>query len=130
MVPGRVATSCSQFVYIFINRVRKTSVSCGTKFCVFCVLSFHCVRVSFHLRFHRSWVIILVSSGGRRRVGYVRCRRCRRRRLTAWNTWPRCTARPSAIQPLMAVPTDAARSTRRASEPSCPGSLRGPSAPR
>ena len=35
MAPGRVATSCSQFVYIFINRVRKTSVSCGTKFCVF-----------------------------------------------------------------------------------------------
>ena len=31
----------------------------------------------------------------------------------AWNTWPRCTARPSAIQPRMAAPTDAARSTRR-----------------
>ena len=71
MAPGRVATSCSQFVYIFINRVRKTPVSCGTKFCVFCVLSFHCVRVSFHLGFHRSWVIILVSGGGRRRAGYV-----------------------------------------------------------
>ena len=60
----------------------------------------------------------------------VRCRRCRRRRLMAWNTWPRCTARPSAIQPRMAAPTDAARSTRRASEPSCPGTSRGPSAPR
>lgn len=59
----------------------------------------------------------------------VRCRRCRRRRLMVWNTWPRCTARPSAIQPRMAAPTDAARSTSRASEPSCPASSRGPSAP-
>jgi hypothetical protein len=59
----------------------------------------------------------------------VRCRRCRRRRLMAWNTWPRCTARPSAIQPRMAAPTDAARSTRRAREPSSPGSSRSPSAP-
>jgi len=74
MAPSRVATSCSQFVYIFISRVRKTSVSCGTKFCVFCVLSFHCVRVSFHLGFHRSWVIILVSGGERRRAGYVKRR--------------------------------------------------------
>jgi len=60
----------------------------------------------------------------------VRCRRCRRRRLMEWNTWPRCTARPSVIQPRMAAPTDAARSTRRTSEPSCPGSSRGPSAQR
>ena len=58
----------------------------------------------------------------------VRCWRWRRRRLTAWKTCPRCTARPSAIHPRMAAHTDAARSTRRASEPSCPGSSRGPSA--
>jgi hypothetical protein len=36
----------------------------------------------------------------------------------AWKTWPRCTARPAAIQPLMAVDTDAARSSRCAREPS------------
>lgn len=49
----------------------------------------------------------------------MRWRRRRRRRLMAWKMWPRCTARPAAIHPRMAAHTDAARSTRCASDPSC-----------
>lgn len=48
----------------------------------------------------------------------ARWRRRRRRRLTAWKTCPRCTARPSPIHPRMAAHTDADRSTRCASDPS------------